>query len=298
MTITPILVSILLAAADAQSPTPQPTATPLREIGSVRTDAACVSLVKLALPVALIAAKNDRVFAAMQRPIATFANGEGGIAEGNQIENVHESTVAGGALEPESEVGVLDNGPVSLNARDDQDTYTPERTMAASNIDRMFAIILRNLDGADKKMAESWKEHPEHLDPALTALRQRVQNIIDMQRVLAFRLDDAAGTYLSDSAVAGLTPHNEQARFKEALDASVAAEIAADRISGSEPVTPTLPGQHVSDVGADKRADAHDVLAALRQQEFALALEAPRLARSCDTPLPKATPAATAVPSP
>jgi hypothetical protein len=301
MTLTPILMTILLAAGDAPapSPAPQPVSTALREIGRVRADAACVSLVKLALPVALIAANNDRVFAAMQRPLANFAHGEGSIAEGNQIENAHESTPKGGALVPASERdGTSMGGSGATNAGDDQDTYTPVRTLAASNIDRMVGIILRNLDDADKTMAESWKEHPEHLDPALTALRQRVQNIIDMQRVLAFRLDDAAGSYLSDSGVAGLTPAHEQARFTEALDASVAAEIAADRTSGSEPVTPTLPGKHVSDVGAEKHADAKDVLAALRQQEFALALEAPRLARSCDTPLPEAIPSATAAPSP
>jgi hypothetical protein len=296
-----MLLSIFLAAVDtsASSPTPQPTATPLREIGRVRADAACVSLVKLALPVAMIAANNDRVFAAMQRPLANFANGEGAIAEGNQIESAHESTPQGGALLPASERdGASLGGGGAMNAGDDPDTYTPVRTMAASNIDRLVGIILHNLDAADKTMAKSWKDHPEHLDPALTALRQRVQNIIDMQRVLAFRLDDSAGTYLSDSGVAGLTPKKDQARFREALDASVAAEIAADRISGSEPVTPTLPDQHVSDVGAEKHADAHDVLAALREQEFALALEAPRLARSCDTPVPQAVPSASAAPSP
>jgi hypothetical protein len=300
MILTPILMTILLAAADAPapSPAPDPRATPLRTIGTVRTDAACVAIVKLALPVALIAADNDRVFAQLQRPLAQFGNGEGGIADGEQIDRVRDETTQGGALTPASEVDSNFKGPASLNAGDDPDTYTPERTMAASNIDRLTATILHNLDAADKTMEESWKAHPEHLDPALTALRQRVQNIIDMQRVLAFRLDDAAGAYLSDSGVAGLSPPREQARFKAALDASIATEIAADRLAGAETVTATLPGQHVRDVGDERHADAKDVLTALRQQEFALALEAPRLARSCDTPLPKAIPSATAAPSP
>jgi hypothetical protein len=286
--VAPILVTILLAAADAPapSPAPAPSATPLREIGSVRVNAACEELVKLALPVAIIAGNNDREFVALRTPIAKFQSGKGS----GDGATMHNALVAG-SQPTSSIVNKLDGtaqakqvaarDPLAFDPNDDENTYSPERTMAASNIDRMVGKILHNLDAADKAMAQSWKDHPEHQDPALNAVRQRVQNIIDLQRVLAFRLDDVAGLYFSNSGVASLSPDSERSNFKSLLDKMMDAGIQDDH-QAEGVLTATDAAASVGDVRALKAAPAGYVAAALRMQEIALSAEAPKIARTCD----------------
>jgi hypothetical protein len=283
----PILILVLLSAADvpASSPAPDPSATPLREIGSVRANAACEELVKLALPVAIIAGNNDREFVALRTPIAKFQSGKG-TGDGATMHNA----LVAGSQPSSSIVNKLDGtsqakqvaarDPLAFDPNDDENTYSPERTMAASNIDRMVGKILHNLDAADKAMAQSWKDHPEHQDPALNAVRQRVQNIIDLQRVLAFRLDDVAGLYFSNSGVASLSPDSERSNFKSLLDKMMDAGIQEDH-QAEGALTATDTAASVGDVRALKSAPAGYVAAALRMQEIALSADAPKIARTC-----------------
>jgi hypothetical protein len=288
---TPILVIILLAAADApsSSPAPAPSATPLREIGNVRVNAACEELVKLALPVAIIAGNNDREFVALRTPIARFQSGKGtgdgatmhnALATSSQASSSTNQAVLKPDGSPQSKI-VASRDPLAFDQNDDSNTYSPERTMAASNIDRMVGKILHNLDAADEAMAQSWKDHPEHRDPALDAVRQRVQNIIDLQRVLAFRLDDVAGLYFSNSGVASLSPDSERSNFKSLLDKMMDAGIQDDRVAEGS-LTATDVAASVGDVHALKTAPAGYVAAALRMQEIALSAEPPKIARTCD----------------
>jgi hypothetical protein len=295
----PILILVLLSAADvpASSPAPDPSATPLREIGSVRANAACEELVKLALPVAIIAGNNDREFVALRTPIAKFQSGKG-TGDGATMHNA----LVAGSQPSSSIVNKLDGtsqakqvaarDPLAFDPNDDENTYSPERTMAASNIDRMVGKILHNLDAADKAMAQSWKDHPEHQDPALNAVRQRVQNIIDLQRVLAFRLDDVAGLYFSNSGVASLSPDSERSNFKSLLDKMMDAGIQDDH-QAEGALTATDTAASVGDVRALKSAPAGYVAAALRMQEIALSADAPKIARTCsqnDATSPTAAP--------
>jgi hypothetical protein len=249
-------------------------------------NAACEELVKLALPVAIIAGNNDREFVALRTPIAKFQSGKGNGDEGT----MHNALVAGS--QPTSSITnkldgttqakqIASRDPLAFDPNDDENTYSPERTMAASNIDRMVGKILHNLDAADKAMAQSWKDHPEHQDPALNAVRQRVQNIIDLQRVLAFRLDDVAGLYFSNSGVASLSPDSERSNFKSLLDKMMDAGIQDDH-QAEGALTATDTAASVGDVHALKAAPAGYVAAALRMQEIALSREAPKIARTCD----------------
>lgn len=57
----------------------------------------------------------------------------------------------------------------------------------ASNIDMAAATILRNLSVMDQFLAASWKRSPKGANPKIDALRQRVQNVIDLQRAVANR---------------------------------------------------------------------------------------------------------------
>jgi hypothetical protein len=290
MLLTPILLTTLLGAVDAPAPsaTPSPAATPLREIGSVRANAACDSLVKLMVPVAIIAGNNDREFVALRTPIGKFRSGKG-TGNGATIHNAlatssQPSSSTNGALSkadgsPQSKAAAS-RDPLAFDQNDDSNTYTPDRTLAAANIDRMTAKILHNLDEADKAMAQSWKDHPEHEDPVLNAMRQRVQNIIDLQRVLANRLDDAAGLYFSNAGGSSLSPDAERSNFKSLLDEMIDAGIQADH-QAEVNLTATDSAASVGDVRALKSAPAGYVATALRMQEIALLKEAPNIARTC-----------------
>jgi hypothetical protein len=282
----------LVVGLPSPSPAPHPSSTPLREIGSVRTDAACSSLVSLVLPVGRVAAANDRAFNEIKDHLTKFSAADS-VMQGdgsNPLPSKPQVQQPQARSSPSTESASDQIGTTHLatvggtqHAIDNGTAESPERTLSAANIDRLVGIILHNLDDADKAMAASWKAHPEHLDPALNAIRQRVQNIIDMQRVLAFRLDDVAATYFAGAPVPSLDLQNDHVPYKAALE-SIATELAADRIAASQPQARALPGPKVAGVVALKREDAAEVLATLRVQEFALTIEVPQLVRACHPP--------------
>jgi hypothetical protein len=55
----------------------------------------------------------------------------------------------------------------------------------ASNIDAAATTILQNLAPLNKLLAESWKRSPKGTNRKIDAIRQRVQNIADLQRAIA-----------------------------------------------------------------------------------------------------------------
>ena len=293
MTGLPLLMALLLGSPDQPAGTPNvpaPQPTPLRTIGTVRADPACVALHRLALPIVTIASVNERDFAELRAPIAKFRSGKGSVADGSPTHDALANNSAD-LLDSSGKETNAEHDPLALDSNDDQNTFTPERTLAASNIDRAIGIIQHNLGIADRIMAESWRVHPGTRDPALNAIRQRVQNIIDLQRALAFRLDDVVGIYLSNAGVAELKPLSERANYKSALDKLVDAGIAEDQSTVSTEISSAgLPDQPVDDVKAMKRAHARDVLTALHVQEDALSIEGPRLENACNVPAVSPTP--------
>jgi hypothetical protein len=270
-----LLIAILLALdAPAAQSAPAPEPTPLREIARVNARSLCSALNELALPVALVVQRNDRDFVGVRTALVRFAGGSVGPGT---------PPIAG---DPAA-AGDLDEGG------DDASTYTPERTLAASNIDRLTSAILTNLEEADRAMNRSWKSHPAHTNPAYDAYRQRVQNVIDLQRVLAFRLDDVAGMYFSNAGTRASLRNAEVAEFQSGLDRTIAAQLSAD-VKAEDPLSLDPGNLPSGDVAATKNGSASEVAAALRVQKLALALESEHLARTCDG-LPPA-PAPTSMP--
>lgn len=68
----------------------------------------------------------------------------------------------------------------------------------AANIDMAAANMLQNLALIDRALAQSWKRSPKGVNPKIDALRQRVQNVADLQRALANQETQFAG-YLGDT---------------------------------------------------------------------------------------------------
>jgi hypothetical protein len=268
-----LLLALLLAIdvpAVQSTPSPEPTALP--EIARIKATSVCHALKELALPVALVVQRNDRDFVDVRRAILRFAGASVGPGT---------PPIAGDS----ARAGDLDE------SGNDASTYTPERTMAASNIDRLTFTILTNLAEADRVMNLSWKLHPAHKDPAYDAFRQRVQNVIDLQRVLAFRLDEVAGTYFSNAGTMSFLRNAEAAEFQSRLDGTIGMQLRAD-VKAEDPLTLDPAHLPAGDVAATKRGSASEVATALRVQKLALALESEHLGRTCDglPPLPAATP--------
>jgi len=268
-----VLIAILLAMDVPAAPgTPVPEQPPLPVIARIKANSLCHALKELALPVALVVQRNDRDFIGVRKAILRFAGAS--VSSG-------EPPVPG---DPQ-QAGDLDE------SGNDASLYTPERTMAAANIDRLTFTILTNLADADRVMNRSWKLHPAHSDPAYDAFRQRVQNVIDLQRVLAFRLDDVAGMYFSNAGTGSFLRSAEAAEFQAGLDNAIGTDLRAD-VEAEAPLT--LDPAHLpsGDVAAIKNGSASQVATALRIQKLALALESVHLGRTCDglPPAPAATP--------
>jgi hypothetical protein len=68
----------------------------------------------------------------------------------------------------------------------------------ASNVDIAATTILQNLAAMDKMLADSWKRSPRGVNPKIDALRQRVQNIVDLQRAVANQ-EVQFGGYVQDT---------------------------------------------------------------------------------------------------
>ena len=239
-----------------------------------------------------VAQTNDQQFTALRGVIEKFDAGKSSEKGGAAMHNYAPDSPVFAPVAPNGPPGTTTPDyyydQKAFGEEDNASTYTPQRTMAASNIDRLTAQIQHNLDAADKVMKESWKTHPDRDDPALNAMRQRLQNVIDLQRVLAARLDDVAGVYFSNAKGARLNPKSEQANYETQLAALVDAETAEERAAQSaqaqEPQV--IP---FGDVEAAKHGAAGDVAVALRIQEYGLSVEAPRLEKSCG-PAPSPTP--------
>jgi hypothetical protein len=290
------LVGLLFVIGATPTSAPSPEPTELREIGRVKASARCLTLRQLVLPVTLVAENNEREFVSLERPAAKFRSGKGGDDGAVALHNALTEGDASLKTLLMSDSSVYESRDPTAARNDDQNTYTPERTMAASNIERITNQIQHNLVAADAAMHESWMGNPGTGDAGVDVLRQRVQNVIDLQRVLAHRLDDVAGTYFSNHGVAGLTPGSQRGAYNALLDQILDAQVAEDAAAGSTlsgAASPAPPG----DVGGAKRGTAGEVAMALRGQEIALAAEGAAAERACNgalsspqSPSPATTP--------
>jgi hypothetical protein len=66
----------------------------------------------------------------------------------------------------------------------------------AANIDVAATTMLQNLVLMDNLLAQSWQQSPKGRNPKVDALRQRVQNIVDLQRAVANREIQFGGSLL------------------------------------------------------------------------------------------------------
>lgn len=261
------MVANLILSVLVSVPSPSPSSLPVIE--RTKTSVTCTALRSFVLPIGYVARRNDDAFRAMARSMQVFLSG---IYPGD----VPTSAEMAGSLHG-APAGAQADGMGSEN-EDDQLLFGPGQTLTAARIDAVANQIYANLQLEDRIMSESWHGYPERADPKIDALRQRLQNLMDLQRALADRYERFAWLYLSNQGMASLTDAKHRAPFKAFLRALLLGESAA-LVDG--------PAQSENDGYSSVRQRAREgnvaqIVRDLRDQEHAFAPDVLAAAGACN----------------
>ena len=245
--IVPFLISALVAAAD---PAPAATAAPPEIIHTV-TSEQCSTLHKMTLPVGYVAKVNDQAFGAMALSTSKFLkhfmpgdaptaadiqSALGNTPDNNQNSSIQESGI-GQNQTANNGTGTALTASESSGREDDPILYGPGQTLNAARIDAVAQQIYGNIELERKYMNESIKEYPPGTDARVDQLRERAQNLIDLQQALADRYDQFAFTYLSNIGAAQMQT-NDQASlgvFKTSLRGLILGDVGG--LGGGAPLS-------------------------------------------------------------
>jgi hypothetical protein len=180
--IVPLLLAALTAAAPAPSPSPQPF---LKTIVTVKVSTFCNAVRSLGIPLAYASERNDEAFDAINRSMLKF-----------MADNVGKGAVT------KAEYENMDNG------YDDSDVYNAANTLSVSSISQVAYQIQQNLALEDDFMNKSWAKVPKGTDREVDAMRQRLQNMIDLQRALVNQYTSIVELYRDNQGNAAL--HGDQ----------------------------------------------------------------------------------------
>lgn len=163
-----MLSSIMLAVVVVSSPSPKGQATTPPTIYHAIVSPACTTLRNIVLPIGYVTKQNNAAFRAMSKNLQSFVN----------------------------HANILGTSTIEDN---EQTLYGPKSMIDVANIDDITGQIYHNLKVDDDLMTQSWHEYPQGSDPSVDALRQRVQNIIDLQRALAGNYRQFTSMFLSNN---------------------------------------------------------------------------------------------------
>lgn len=170
----PLLLAALTAAIPAPSPTP-----PLKTIVTVKVSTFCNQVRAIALPIAMVNFRNDEGFDAINRSMLQFLKDNRGLSAVSK-----------------ADVDSLDN------SYDDAATFNAHNTVSISKVSRIVWQINQNIALEGQVMARSWKAVPQGADQQVDNMRQRLQNLIDLQRSLAASYTQMAEMYYDNEGQA------------------------------------------------------------------------------------------------
>jgi hypothetical protein len=176
-----MLLSALFLAQVIANPNATPT-PPFPLITTVKVTNYCTAVRHLAVPIGYVTRKNSEAFMAMEKPIFDIVTQNRGV--GSATGNEMATTLA--------------------NGNDDALTYNAGNTISMETINKITWEIDQNLALEDKVMEQSWKDFPKGRDPDVDALRQRLQNLIDLQNALDDKYTQLSANYLDNSGNAAL----------------------------------------------------------------------------------------------
>jgi hypothetical protein len=257
------MLALIFATLTATAATPSPQPAPhLKVIANVRSDSLCSSMHDTMVPIAYVTHRNEEAFAALNHSMLKFLQ---------QVPGLKFSTI--------SQMSSLDA------ALDQAELYNPDAEMSVQQMNGITYQMAQNLTLEGQVMSASWKQYPKGKFPNVDAFRQRLQNLIDLQRALEEKYYQFSQMYLDNRDQGKYTPsvpvfesflHDTLAGYGSALSE---AQTQSD---------PEIPPQ------ADAGGIAHygniaQVVRELHLQELAFASEFVTAGRTCGL-LPAATP--------
>jgi hypothetical protein len=248
------MIAAIVVAAASPAPTPPP------EIVHTVTSEQCTALRTMALPIGYVAKRNDLAFGAMARNTIEFL-------EGIDPKDVPTQAELQQALDQQGWMGQTSSQATGEETQDDQLLYGPKQVIKAASVDRIAQEIYANLGVEADYMKQSWHDFPQGHDPQIDALRQRLQNLMDLQRGLADRYETFAGTYLSGQGMSQMLASGDRQSFKAYLRALVLGDIGT--LAGEESGQPPTEYDSVGDLA--KNGNPAEVIQALIAEERAFA---------------------------
>jgi hypothetical protein len=155
-----LIVAGLIAAAPLPAARPSPGPPRLRIITTVKSTEFCTAVREMAIPIGFINRRNDDAFQAL-------------------VGNMRRALSPAGSDESNGSL------PVSQQSVGNAMIATRETTYQ----------VIQNLTSEDDLMNEEWARSPRGSDPNVDALRQRLQNMMDLQRSLANHFEQAGDAY-------------------------------------------------------------------------------------------------------
>ena len=229
---------VALAANIALSPTP----APLKEIARVRSRAVCTTLHTLVIPAARISKETEPIFESLAGNVRSIAR----VVRDMNVERGTGHDSAAGAF-----VAAL-------------------TTLPAANADWETSQILVKLVQIDRLLLASYATNPQGSNRAVDALRQRIQNMVDLQRAYANAMRAAPAAMLDNAPLGGDDPFSgtTPAAPAPAADRPVVPGAAAAYIPGKPLAARDLkfiPAASLAgDLAAEEKALVPAALAAVR----------------------------------
>lgn len=252
----PLFLAALATATAAPAPTPAPLRA-LRVIVTVKSSTLCSAARSVALPIGYVNRKNEEAFSSINRSLYTFLQRNKSALNTSPSEQVLQN-VSG------------DDGPVSAPA--------PINTVNILTMNRTAWQIAQNLSLESDVMRRSWKEYPKGKDENVDALRQRLQNMMDLQNALENRIMSFTQGYMDNSGGSDLST-NFQA-FSQLLNQSLAGQLAALTAARQQSDPEVGPVESAGEVA--RRGTEADVVRELRLQENAFASEITKIGNACE----------------
>ena len=260
-----ILAAILsVAVAVLPSPPPAPTPTPIDfypEIIHTRTSATCTTLRKLLTPVGFVTRRNDAAIRSMAISLQKFLSG----IEPADVPSLAEVEAAQSAADSTTGVNAT---TIDQSTADDALLYGPNQVLKAAEIEQVANEIYANITLENKYLKQSWSDYPQGNDPSVDALRQRAENLIDLQRAIADRYESFAGTYLGNQDMGAEQEPTQREYFKLYLRALLLGQAGELTQNGSDA---TEDDSSLSQSDRARLGSVAQVVRGLHQEEGAFA---------------------------
>lgn len=229
---------------------------PLRVIATVRTTALCNETRELALPVGYIAKTNDKAFGAIDASMLHF------MQQNDQLSG-HTSDAV------KKIMSVNGTGDIELE---------PSSALDAAQIQNLATVINQNIIVADQFLDKSWKIYPKGKNATVDALRQRVQNLVDLQRALANHYLQFANALNEQNGLAAIQRNSQisTAVLENVIEGDVAA-FNTERSDDNDP-------ESVAQANVHETANfesPYKITRELRLQEAAFAYEMIHAVQTC-----------------